>query len=95
MDNSLLKKEIVGDTLRLEIKVDDLVELFNTNPHNTIHAKIKSSEKEAFVQYLIAKLEDDHPYDSEVPLWGKMFEYAFNDALDDAEDFFEWPEEEE
>jgi hypothetical protein len=95
MDNSLLKKEIVGNTLKLEIELEDLITLFETNPHNFMNAKIKQSEKEAFGKYILKKIEDDHPYDENVPLWGKMFDYVFEDILECAENFVEWPEEEE
>lgn len=89
----LLKFNITNDKLKMEISLKDLVWLFHNSPNNTydgesIGVKVKRGKRQEFAEFLVENFLDDSKNDENNSNWGDMFENAFMEIIEGAEDSF-------
>lgn len=88
MENNehLMKFKITKDKLKMEIKLSDLIFLFNNSPGNYDGATVKRGKKKEFAEFIVSRLLDDSNDDSNNTVWGEPFEKIFEEILEGAED---------
>ena len=88
-----MKIEYTKDKLRMEISIDDLIELFETSEYNyngeTNLYHIKENQKENFLKYIKDYLLSFCNEDSSVIRWAQPFEECWEEMIVDDEDFLE------
>ena len=86
-----MKIEYTNDKLKMEISIQDLIELFETSEFNyngeSNLYKIKEHEKMAFVKYIIDYLYDFSSEDSNIVRWAQPLENCWEDMICGDENF--------
>jgi hypothetical protein len=98
----LLNFRITNDMLKMEIKLSDLVFLFEYSPNNVgndidiapdgILAKVKCGKWKEFAEWFVETLQDQSYYNENDTVWGCMFEEAFGrlfEGYDDGDEFLD------
>ena len=98
-NEQVMKFKITKDKLKMEIALKDLVWLFHNSPENTfdgetIAAKVKRGKKQEFAEFIVNYLMDDESSDSSNTNWGVPFENAFTEAIEGAEEFLQYTDDE-
>ena len=101
-EKQLMKFELTKDKLKMEIKLKDLVFLFENNPNNFGFegeglVKVKRGKRQEFAEFIIKRLMDDcDESEGDAANWGLPFEKAFMDIFEGYEDeFIKYPKEDE
>ena len=91
MSEQLMEFKVEDKKLKMEIKISDLIRLFETSEANFDGedkiAKIKKDKKEEFVQYIIDYLKDMNRNNENLTNWDAMFEQCFYEIVEGYEDF--------
>jgi len=100
-EGQLMKFEITNDKLKMEIKISDLVKLFENSPNNFGYdgegcAKVRRGKRLEFVEHIVNQLMDESQQDENNTKWGQPFEDIFTDLSEDIKDeFIKYPNAEE
>ncbi|WWU66484.1 hypothetical protein QJR26_08910 [Clostridium baratii] len=95
-ENQLMKFNITKNKLKMEIKLKDLIWLFECSPGNYDGAKVKRGKRQEFAEFIVERLLDDSGQDSNNTVWGELFEGIFEEILEGCEDeIIKYPDKED
>lgn len=99
----VLKTDIVDDKIRMEIRIDDLIFLFESSEQNEMlddrgffpRASIKLDKKIDFAKYFIDSMYDEYNQETGMPYYGIVFEAIFDKLAEDYVDFLNYSDDED
>jgi len=96
----MLKFKVDKTKLKMEISIEDLIQLFEKNPWNNMasepFATVKPERKKDFVKAFLAGMQEefDRHRCPGIPVWALSFEHVFEQILESCDDYLKYHEEE-
>lgn len=79
---SLMKFSVDEKKLQMEIGIEDLKYLFESNPDNSDESKIIEGKEKEFAEWIAKMLEDESEQETGEPYWSEPFLKLFERALE-------------
>ena len=98
-NEQLMKFKITNDKLKMEIKLSDLVWLFQNSPENVADdgehefCRIRRGMNQKFAEKFVELLMDESPHNGNDMRWGHAFEDVFEEIRESAADLLKYSDD--